>query len=54
MISGERQVRQKAVRWPCEVCSKDVGSNSLQSTSCQKWVHKNCSGIKVSMLKVAK
>ena len=30
MISGECQkVRQKAVRWPCGVCSKGVGSNSL-------------------------
>ena len=35
MISGERQkVRQKAVRWPRGVCSKGVGSNSLQCTSC--------------------
>jgi len=35
MISGERQkVRQKAVSWPCGVCSKGVGSNSLQCTSC--------------------
>ena len=35
MISGERQkVRQKAVRGPCGVCSKDVGSNALQHTSC--------------------
>ena len=26
MICGERQkVRQKAVRWPCGVCSKGVG-----------------------------
>ena len=55
MISGERQkVRQKAVRWPCGVCSKGVGSNSLQCTSCQKHVHKKCSGIKGSMSKVAK
>ena len=55
MISGERQkVRQKAVRWPCGACSKGVGSNSLQCTSCQKWVHKKCSGIKGSMSKVAK
>jgi len=31
MISGERQkVRQKAVRWPCGVCSKGVASNSIQ------------------------
>ena len=28
--------------------------NSLQCTSCQKWVHKKCSGIKGSMSKVAK
>ena len=55
MISGERQkVRQKAVRWPCGVCSKGVGSNSLQCTSCQKRVHQKCSGIKGSMSKVAK
>ena len=55
MISGERQkVSQKAVRWPCGVCCKEVGSNSLQCTSRQKWVHKKCSGIKGSMLKVAK
>ena len=55
MISGERQkVRQKAVRWPCGVCSKGVGSNSLQCTGCQKWVYKKCSGIKGSMSKVAK
>jgi len=46
MISGERQkVRQKDVRWPCGVCNKGVGSNLLQCTSCQKWVHKKCSGI---------
>ena len=55
MISGERQnVRQKAVRWLCGVCNKGVGSNSLQCTSCHKWVHKKCSGIKGSMSKVAK
>ena len=55
MISGVRQmVWQKAARWPCVVCSKGVGSNSLQCTSCQKWVHKKCSGIKGSMSKVAK
>ena len=49
MISGERQkVTQKAVRWPCGVCSKGVGSNSLHCTSCQKWVHKKCSGIKAA------
>ena len=54
MISGERQmVRQKDVRWLCGVCSKCVGSNSIQCSSCQTWVHKKC-GIKGSMSKVAK
>jgi len=54
MISGEHEkVRQKVVRWPCGVCSKGVGSNSLQCTSCQKWVHKKCSGIKGCMSKLA-
>jgi len=53
MISGERQKPvQKAARWPCGVCDRDVGSNSIQSTSCRKWVHKKCSGIKGSMYKV--
>jgi len=47
MISGERQmVRLQDVRWPCGVCSKGVGSNSIQCSSCQKWVHKKRSGIK--------
>jgi len=55
MISGECQkVRQKAVRWPCGVCSKGVGSKSVQCTSCQKCVHNKFSGIKGSMSKVAK
>ena len=55
MISGECQkVKQKAVRWPCGVCSKGVGNNSLQCTSCQKRVHNKCSGIKGSKSKVMK
>jgi len=55
MISGEQQkVTQKAVRWPCVVCGRDIGNNSLQFTSCQKWVHRKCSGIKGSMYKVMK
>jgi len=50
MISGERQKPvQKTARWPCGVCGRGVGSNSIQCTSCQKWVHKKCSGIKGSM-----
>ena len=29
-----------------------VGSNSVQCTSCHKWVHKKCSGIKESIFKM--
>jgi len=53
MISGEWQkVMQKAARWSRGVCGRGVGSKSIQYTSCQKWVHKKCSGIKGSMSKV--
>jgi len=55
MISAERQkVMQKAVTWPCGVCGRGVGSNSIQCTSCKKCVHKKCSGIKGSMYKEMK
>jgi len=53
MICGEWQkVMQKAVRWPYGVCGRGVGNNSMQYTSCQKWVHRKCSGIKGIMYKV--
>ena len=47
MISGERQkVMQMAVRWPCGVCGRGVGINSMQCTRCPK-----CSGIRVACVK---
>jgi len=52
--SGSVKLMQKAERWPCDVCGRGVGSNSIQCTSCQKWVHKKCSGIKGSMSKLMK
>jgi len=36
------------------VCGRGVGNNSIQCTSCQKWVHRKCSRIKGSMYKVMK
>ena len=52
MISGERQKPvQKAAKWPCGVCGRVVSCNSIQCTSCHKWVHKNCSGIWVACTK---
>jgi len=55
ILIGERQKPMpKAARWSCGVCGRGVGSNSIQCTSCQKWVHKKCSGINGSMYKVMK
>ena len=45
---------QKAARCPCGLCRRGVGSNSIQCTGCQKWVHKKCSAVKGSMYKVMK
>ena len=54
-ISGARQkVMQKSVPWPRGVCGRGVGNNSIQCTSCKKWVHRKCSGIKGNMYKVTK
>ena len=41
-VSGECQnLMQKAARWPCGVCGRGVWSNSIQCTSCQKWVRRS-------------
>jgi len=33
MIRGEWQmVMQKAIRWPCRLCSRGIGNNSIQCT----------------------
>jgi hypothetical protein len=39
----------KSGKYPCGVCSKGVGSNSIQCTSCYAWTHKRCSGITGSL-----
>ena len=36
------------------VCGRGVGNNSIQCTSCQKWVHRKCSGVNGSMYNVMK
>ena len=35
----------KSGKYPCGVCSRGVGSNSIKCTSCGSWVHKRCSGV---------
>lgn len=33
-------------KYPCGVCKKGVGRNSIECTGCKKWIHKKCSGVK--------
>jgi len=54
-ISEERRKWvQYTGRWPCGVCGRGVGRNSIQCTNYQKWVHRKCSGLMGSMIKVSK
>ena len=39
-------------KYPCSVCRKGVGNNSIECTKCLSWVHKACSGIVGSLSKV--
>src|SRR5260221_8913424 len=32
-------------KFPCGICRKGVGVNSICCISCKKWVHKRCSGV---------
>jgi len=55
IISAEWQkIMQKAIRWPYGVRGRGVGNNSIQCISCQKWLHRKCSGIKGSIYKAMK
>ena len=36
-------------KWPCGVCRKGVGANSIVCTVCKQWIHKRCSGIQGSL-----
>jgi hypothetical protein len=38
-------VEEDSGKWPCGVCRKGVGSNSIMCTTCKKWIHHRCSGL---------
>ena len=40
---------KKSGKYPCGVCMKGVGCNSILCSVCSQWVHKNCSGIEGSL-----
>ena len=35
----------KSGKFPCGVCNKGVGINSIECASCHAWIHRRCSGI---------
>ena len=50
MVSGDGSgVQEQSGTYPCGVCGKGVGVNSIQCSLCTKWVHKKCSKISSSL-----
>ena len=46
IISGrDLHTLQTSGKYPCAVCRKDVGKNSILCSGCSCWVHKKCSDI---------
>jgi hypothetical protein len=44
--SDEPRAAKASGKFPCAICSKGVGSNSIRCGECKLWVHKKCSGVK--------
>ena len=42
--SMKDKVEEKG-KWPCGLCKKGVGNNSILCHGCKKWIHKRCSGV---------
>ena len=43
------QTLKDSGKYPCSVCRKGVGSNSIYCAGCSHWVHKKCSGVTGSL-----
>ena len=43
MISGKEKHVIETGKFPCSVCHKGVGANSVQCKTCKKWCHHRCS-----------
>lgn len=50
MVSGKNCGDvERTGKWPCVVCGKGVGNNSVRCTGCGGWVHKRCTDLKGSL-----
>ena len=47
MVTGKKSEVMRSGRYPCGVCGRGVGSNSILCTSCLCWCHRRCSGLRV-------
>ena len=50
-LLGKAQKPTTNVKWPCGVCSKGVGVNSILCRTCNLWIHNRCSGVKGTLEK---
>ena len=46
MGGKQKVIEQDKGLFPCAVCHRGVGRNSIQCKACGKWLHKKCSGVK--------
>ena len=45
MVTGKRNEVIRSGRYPCGVCGRGVGQNSILCATCRLWCHKRCSGL---------
>ena len=45
-MGREPAVRPQRESYPCGVCGKGVGANSIWCQCCEKWCHHRCSGLR--------
>ena len=46
MVMGKEPAVRPRGRYPCGVCSKGVGANSIWYQCCERWCHQRCSGLR--------
>ncbi len=46
----DRELVSDSDRWPCAICRKGVGRNSIFCSSCSQWVHKRCGCLKGTLM----
>ena len=51
ILKHKRNPQNKTGKFPCSVCLKGVGGNSILCPACKCWVHAKCSGLKGQLAK---